>query len=506
MTKLSPYYCSTLDSIFPEVIHTWIFCFACEDNNKSLISGVLRCGFEKTIRQRIELGGYLTRDDTGPNHGRFKLVYPEDVPVTDRFAIRDLPLEKGVWCRSFRELVQHGMPIGQLDPKVLVPSEQRGFPLKAQANFIPGGCLLTVCLHHSFFDGLGFVAVVDAWAKNCKAIEEDMKSVVPPSLQQKQAYLDQLDLSGGVGSIQYRRLPEILQDSHAPLQEELATLQESPILWQLLGLQQPSSVSPNPSSVSNSPSTETMVTVVFVASAGAISRLKEQSTPTSHTSSDGENHRSISTFDSIAALLWRCIMRARCPDPACPDQTPSRLRIPINVRGILNIAPTYPGNVLLNSVTTLPMRTLTEDASQRHVALQIHSSLNASRDIRSAYDAVKLSFGLPELTLRRPLFSDTTSKDLVLTSWRDLSFYDSDWGSMLGSNGKIDSVRIPHGYLRGLCALLPKQSDDAVEVLASLFPEQMKRLQENIEFLEYFRVKASGDYEGCQPQVWSKLS
>ena len=183
-------------------------------------------------------------------------------------------------------------------------------------------------------------------------------------------------------------------------------------------------------------------------------------------------------------------MRARHSDLGELEKLRSRLRIPINLRQILGIPHGYPGNVLLNSTTEMPVESLIAEGNGRHVAAKIRSSLIFSRDANRVLDAIKLSFVLPDLASRRPLFSDTTRQDLVLTSWQNLPYYKHDWGLMFGSPGNAEFSRIPHGYLRGICALQPRRVHSTVEVLVSLEQGQMDRLKNDVEFTEYFGLKA----------------
>ncbi|KAG7007767.1 hypothetical protein G7Y79_00008g024050 [Physcia stellaris] len=200
-----------------------------------------------------------------------------------------------------------------------------------------------------------------------------------------------------------------------------------------------------------------MVSAIFVASAESIPRLKAKSAPL-RDENDQVPTTYVSSFDAIAALIWRSIIKARYPELKEQDSAYSRLRIPVNLRQVLDVPPEYPGNVLLNSVAEMPIKSLTAGSSQRQVALEIRSSLIASRDPSLVRDSIKLSFVLPSLDSRRPLFSDTTGQDLVLTSWLDLSYLKHDWGPMFGSSGNAEFFRVPNGFLRGICALQPRGS------------------------------------------------
>ena len=478
--------------MFPPVIQNWVLCFPCETNNVHRISSLLQAAFEKTLKQRPYLAGQLCREDKGPRAGRLKLIYPKDEHFKLRFSMNDLTSKPGIWRPSYEELRRQGMPIGQLNPEVLVPPggyEKLGScPIVAQANFIPGGCLLDVCLNHSFVDGLGGATAVGAWAKNCKELQQQSKNSAPSS-NPEQAEIPAVDFSqsGDATTSKPLRLPDILQDATAPNGEELARIQEDRLLWQLLGLQKPPT---DPIATWGPPSNKVMVSAIFAASAESIRRLKTESTP-SGTEDNGQGATTfVSSFDATAALVWMCVLRAIHSDLEDSEKISSRLRVPINLRNILGIPGDYHGNVLLNSVTEMPVESLIAKGNRPQVASNIRSSLLFSRDASRVLDAIKLSFVLPELASRRPLFSDTTRQDRVLTSWQDLPYYKHDWGPMFGSPGNAEFFRIPHGYLRGICALQPRRVDNTVEVLISTEQHQMDRLRGDVEFTKFFELKA----------------
>lgn len=122
-----------------------------------------------------------------------------------------------------------------------------------------------------------------------------------------------------------------------------------------------------------------------------------------------------------------------------------------------------------------------------------------SRDAGRILDAIKLSFVLPDLASRRPLFPNTQGKDLVLTTWRDLPYYQQDWGKTFGleGNSNADFVRVPKGLLGGVCAVLPQRSEKGGrnseigwEVMVNLEKRQMERLNADAEFMRYFELRA----------------
>ena len=485
------HYCSTLDSIWPSVIQSWVLCFPCDTSNIHRISETLQIGFEETIRQKPYLAGHLTREKFDTKAGRLKLIRPNDEDLKIRFSVNDLTNKPDIWQHCYQELHRQGMPIRELDPNILLPpggyDMLQSCLIAARANFIPGGCLLVVCLNHSFFDGLGGAMAVGAWARNCKELQS--RSYATPSFDSKISKNEPVESSqaGDLSAFESLKLPNMLRDTITPASEEKVRIQENLVSWQLLGLQKPPI---DKNSMLNSSSKAANVSAIFVATPDSIIRLKADSTAVSTQEVDHETQSFVSTFDVVAALIWTCVLRARYADLEDNEKIHSRLRIPVNVRQVLGIPDDYLGNVLMNSVTHMPVETLIAEPNRKKTASKIRSSLIFSREASRVLEAVKLSFVLPDIAARRPLFLDTTKQDIVLTSWQDLPYYKHDWGSTFGSSGNAAFVRWPHGYLRGICALQPRRLDDAVEVLVSLEPDQMTRLKNDVEFTKYFELVA----------------
>ncbi|KAL7622019.1 hypothetical protein AAE478_007520 [Parahypoxylon ruwenzoriense] len=166
------YVASSLDSIWPPVIQSWIFCFPCEQSKKKSMFHVLTTGLARTIEQRPYLAGRLAFKD-----GRLQLTYRDLSRTTIPISINELTERPNDWRISCQYLRKQGMPISHLPPMTLEPAVcQDGLkssPVVAQANFIAGGCLLTVCLNHGLGDGPPQSNLIETWARNCKDLEDN---------------------------------------------------------------------------------------------------------------------------------------------------------------------------------------------------------------------------------------------------------------------------------------------------------------------------------------------
>ena len=463
-------YCSTLDSIWPPIIQYWILAFPCDLAQLDHIATNLRDGLIATIHQLPFLSGRVVRENEDTIYrNRLKLVY--SLNGTIELATNNLTQDSSGWCLSYESLAEQGMPLAALCPDLLFPNlpneELSKRPITMQANFIEGGCLLGICLHHSLFDGLGASTIVGIWAQKCN--EAAAGKLLPPSVE----------VTNKLPTPPHSSVPVSLEQSGS--EDEIEVITHAALPWQLLGVRPPSK-----QHIQSEPSTAPqpyLESLIFAASTATLRALRDRTQAGSDTLP--------STFDTTAALLWRSIMRARAPDLAPSTHTVSRLRIPVNVRLALQIPSTYLGNVLMNSITTAPFASLLASRSVAPLAAAISQSKQHARAHESVTAAIKLSHHLADPATRRPLFATTTGTDLVLTSWHDLPFYKHDWGRTFGeANGRVGFVRTHSGQLGGVCAILPARMDGKVmEVLISAKRHQLERLRADNEFNGYFSVQ-----------------
>lgn len=420
------------------------------------MSCLLQDSFTITLLQKPFLAGSLEKEEIGPKAGRFKVTYAdgETQKLRKQFWVNDLGEGSNVWRYTYHDLRKKGMPVSGMVSHILGPSVALDWlatlPIAAQANFIPGGCLLYICLSHSMFDGFGGAMIIGAWSENCWMLQQHSNSHL---------------FTGHVRRTpsDIFSLPGLLQYSTAPQGEDTERILQEVSLWHLLGLRKP----PVDRSISTpSPPSEPLISAIFTASRESVACLK--SSCNSH-QVNSQTRAHVSSFEAIAALLRRCIIRARCTDSRRPDITKTHLRIPVNLRKALKIHQTYPGNVLLNSITEMPLTALVTEKNVCNIASMIHSSIWFSRNPDVAKDAIKLSFVLPAPSLRYPLFWTTTAQDLVLTRWQYLPFLEQMWGLAFGLTGQPEFIRIPYGNLPGICALLPRKKEGGSDVLISLY-------------------------------------
>ena len=471
-----PYFCGPLDSIFPPVVQTWVLAFPGTGKSKDEISKIFRRGLEKTLHQLPYLGRRLERVYSGPDAGRLKLVNSDQSKFEEQFSVNDLTKQPEVWTHSYQDLVKLGMPVALMRPSELEPPG--GYPLLSvlpiatQVNHIDGGTLLYICIHHSIMDGFGGSAVLETWARNCRAAQKEMELAASTTTRMTPPIADPLPQ-------RKLSLPEIFQDSMKPPKEEADVITKDGSLWHSLGLQQPPGRCRTMTPAL--PADKKMVTAIFAASQDSITHLRTLATP--------NGGKGTSTFASTVSFLWKSIMRARKPDLVQADTLTSHLLMPVSLRRRLGVPSDYPGNVVLYSITGMQLETLLS-ADGRQISSMVRDSLALAKDTDRARNAIKLSFVLPEPSRRKHIFEGSATQDLVLSSWEDLPWYKYDWGPAFGSPGNAEFVRVSHqGYVPGLCAIQPRRREDELEALINLEESQLEGLIRDTEFSSHFQLR-----------------
>jgi hypothetical protein len=154
-------------------------------------------------------------------------------------------------------MAERGMPISCLPPHGILRSGEASmlmaFPITAQANFIPRGCILRITVNYAGADGVGAAQIIGAWAENCRNLQQLPDMTVRA----------------------YRwKTPKTLHCMTTYSKAHLAAIKHDPSLWQLLGIQNPQDDRPAKPRVSSGISSKAMVSVLFMAPEEAVTRLK----------------------------------------------------------------------------------------------------------------------------------------------------------------------------------------------------------------------------------------
>ena len=158
---------SLLDQIMPRFYIRLVLCFpvqAASENDRNSIYTTLEKGLQRTVTRVPFLGGFLEEDQDGSHN--LHITSGPGVLLRSNDLTEDSD-------RSFNVLKAAHFSPSHLDGDILAPTGAMSLeatkPVMAtQVNFLKGGLLLMVCIHHSVMDVAGLGSVLRTWAKNTK--------------------------------------------------------------------------------------------------------------------------------------------------------------------------------------------------------------------------------------------------------------------------------------------------------------------------------------------------
>ncbi|KAI1395413.1 hypothetical protein F4819DRAFT_478522 [Hypoxylon fuscum] len=352
----------------------------------------------------------------------------------------------------------------------------------AQANFMPGACILTAAICHVISDATGLNGIFKIWADNC----HDMQLGNPLHWDQfaeisDHSLLEQVWTKEGAGRAAQEFPPET---------------------WRLLGLEAPSDsrslvdeeVKQKTEHASASDSAALrgdMKACIFYMSPKNTKALRNECNKSSDTAD-------VSMNDAICALAWRCFLRSRAAasstngvngtDTTDADGAQVRLDLPFDVRPYFPhmVPPNYLGNFTMIHQFLLSRSRLLSRASLGEVARMFRQAASEITTYRvmDAYTLVKTVTNALELQNLK-----VDGNGLMITSLLGLELSEVCFGDgVFGNGGKPEAMRTLMGAINKsfrYCAILPRKSHGGVELVANLFDDELDVLLEDEEFGHY---------------------
>ena len=203
------------------------------------------------------------------------------------------------------------------------------------------------------------------------------------------------------------------------------------------------------------------------------------------------HHTFITANDTLLALLWHSMVKARLPSLADDHATTfSKLLIPINIRGKLKdpLPESYFGAAIDFATAQMEIDHLTghSPASLIETAMEVRRAINSVDEpyIRQAIALAR--FPDPTIDVRDLQASNMDRKngaDMYVTSWEKLNCYDATFDLGLG---QPDWVRKPWSRDPGSCIVLPYDDrKDHLEVVIQMTVADMDRLLQDQDFMSY---------------------
>ncbi|KAI1205733.1 uncharacterized protein F4807DRAFT_442097 [Annulohypoxylon truncatum] len=440
---------------------------------------ILRKGLNMAVADMPICGG-ITRprpqDRPGWKPNQIEVYIPKDVGQDGTYPLDFKDLTSEI---SYEELRKDGFPMEAIDTKVLMTKslnvdEAAGIQTTAaQANFVKGGCLLGLAMWHHTVDPYGTYIFARNWASHCRKLqteqgwEEKWKqglAAEKTSPQDDRMALERLWREEGGSET------SVASDRH----------------WDVVGLYPPSAKdAPKLDEVmarayANIDPTKKVACRMFSVPGTSFQQLKRDAIA-------GSGDADITADDAIHALLWRCIMRVRYPEPG--DEL-SEYQIAFNGRHKLAQGglDSFLGDVSYFATAALPLAEVTAPStSVGQLAQMLHKAMDSvsREDLLAGYGVVH---NLPSYVNLQYNLAGIAGPTMVMVNHRHVPLAELDFGPALGSP---DCERPPGEEWNDLfrrIIQLPNASGDGLEVLVTLFDDEMKRLQEDQEFMKYAKL------------------
>ncbi|KAF4951265.1 hypothetical protein FSARC_12964 [Fusarium sarcochroum] len=381
---------------------------------------------------------------------------------------------------TFDELRDEGFPTDALPESqpewISFPPDVGKGPdvFKAQACFIPGGCILLAGPQHLICDGTAAISIVNLWAEHCRALQlqSDVSVLAPlPASSDRSLLADACKTYGSKDS----------PDSAA---------------WRLFGRSGP----PPPVSETDdnhappAPLTEVpMRSVIFYIPADRLTLLYQNSIDAG---SSG-----VSTIDALSALIWTSALKARrnvaLQDPHNKSEIQNEgawaaVAIMFDGRGQLDsdlLLSGYLGNMTCVNLGIMPLAELTSHETSLASIARVIREGAAGVNPKSLMDAYALADTLPDFNRLKYADMPLDGTALQISPLLSLPASGLDFGGQLfGNGGCPEALRPPMDWFNRssrTCFILPKLSGGGVEMVLNLFDQEMDMLLQDPKFLKY---------------------
>ncbi|KAK1589481.1 hypothetical protein Q3G72_034556 [Acer saccharum] len=285
-------------------------------------------------------------------------------------------------------------------------------------SFKCGGVTLGINFHHSLVDGLSTVHFINTWA----------------------------DIARRGSSTSIRLLP--------PLHDRTLLQARNPPAPAFHHIE----YDPSPSMIMNTThldpqSNSTCTSAVFKVSSEQHNMLKKHKLTSSSTSTGAK----YSSYETLAAHIWRCTCKAR----GLANDQPTKLYLPVDGRSRLNppLPPGFFGNAIFSATSTALAGDIQSEPLIDTVG-RIYEAVKRIDDdyIRSALDYLQVQPDLAPLSRGAHTFK---CPNLNVNSWSRLPMHDADFGW-----GRPVYTGPPSVVLEGMCFILPKSTNDGSLSLA----------------------------------------
>lgn len=339
-----------------------------------------------------------------------------------------------------------------LDSSTLLPmtdiEKREKAVMLVQVNFIKGGIIIGLCMHHSFADGNATSTVAKVWAACCRG--EDGSLLVTQDMIERERLMQEGESADLEDYPSLALLPsEKGLWKAAIVHGLLAWIYYTVFSWLMVRLHSWIVQKSSPRKARGIPARSNMP--IFFFSQSKLAEIKDMA---SKKNGDEVGNSWISTNDALCSFFGCCIIpthRAdgeqdgrRIEDNETEDFAKGDKRaviaVVVNLRPFLAppLPPDYIGNCFGLIWIALPLETITSTPSRvAEIARLIRRDIKLLHPryvdrLRSALQSV------PDIS-RVVLSVPPSQPTIAISSWRNQIYYDLDWGNVIGSN--IERVR-----------------------------------------------------------------
>lgn len=474
------------------------FCFyfgLSDDAEPETAFASLQDGLRRTLKQHPWLNGTVhlqSSDQPGWRPGQLEVRYHQlgeegDEEHLPQFRFKQLDTDL-----TYEDLEDTGFPLDTFADDELIwvslfaPIDADNSPtvLAAQANFLPGGCLLTLCLNHTVCDGTAVLDVWKLWAANCYALQGGSPAEVPGPESADRALIDDIWKREGSGRAVSDLGLEVwkMVDLKPP---QLGAAKESKLEGEV---KLPASSAAQP---------PRLQAAMFYVSKSRFSELRQQCID----GATSELSSGLSGMDALCALIWRSLAKAyrlaaiqsgrvAGEDVAALDVLGAQLHMALDGRpNFSNAIPApYLGNLTLINQCHRTLASLTADStSLGHVAVDIRAVADSATH-EALLDAYAVARGVEDLSSlphgRGLAAFDNVISSLLMYPLDDLQFDGQHWVN----GGRPQAIRplMEQWNSSGrICFVLPRKRNGSVEFVLNASPDEMALLIRDVDFSRF---------------------
>ncbi|KAI3332860.1 transferase family-domain-containing protein [Ustulina deusta] len=410
------------------------------------VFSILQQGLEAAKERIPTLGCEGVPDTEAKQAGVLKLQKYDDYESITKKDLR----APGAFPHAYADIKAKGFPVEAFDGDLLcrrftwpVPGDR--LPVADfQANFIPGGLILSCCCFHVFGDAIAYYTWLETWAEECCRLQGSTgpRSEIPDAFfTDREKHMKPSGRHAGKPEDH----PEVLVLPFTP--------EGAP-----------------PKMISRE-----HVGQVFRLSAEQLATLKADAAPKN--ASEPSDGAWVSTNDALSALMWRSVMAAQFPLEELEGDPTSVFNIAVDGRSRTD-PPVHPrtlGNWLGWVMPAMPIRKMLSRESVADPALVIRQAVSKLND--QYVDSLSTLFEnvVDVNRVVATAFVDVPGNNCVQTSWINLGVYGLDWGKTLG--GKIQAIRSPDvGVINGGSLVLPALPGGGIELIIGVESKCLPRL------------------------------